>query len=609
MIQATENLPFGNLLLQRFPLQIPKYQRSYAWDEEELDDFIRDITELYTARINNPEKSMPHFFGGIVSVKRTAGGTYSGNEYDVVDGQQRLTTVTLALNALLSGLEQIAEEAISSEPVNAQTARAHADVLHNKYVAYQEVVQGQIRNRYRLNLSKADDVYFKQVLDNAGTARTQASFTRDSHRRIQNAWKIIHAKLIATPILSNSSLSMSDKIARLLTLHSCLTEDCYIIHIISDNHNEAYRLFSILNDRGKNLSDGDLLRSYTLEVLEDHPQQQSSSEAAWDQILGYRDLQVDMFLKAFYPSHQGERAPQRDVATAYRSVFFSFPTPLQASDANIIRDRILEMEKDARAFIDISEGVWPYSNPCVAVWDRDRLQRLVKTLKHTICMPLLLSAYHCLSEIQFAEIVSLLERFSFRYITIVGAHAGRLGNVYNSQARLIRTNPSAYTITSLKAQLQGLQDSHAKDLAFTHDLLEQLSYNAQSMRIIIRYFLSTIEDYYKWYHQGANGKPVPDKTRVFDLNTLTIEHIHAQNPQTPNQPLDMQVHSLPNLSFWGASDNQAASNSSFLTKKSMYQASSVALNRELANLANWDVAEFTSRQQKLIKMALKIFTA
>ena len=610
MIEATENLPFGKLLLQRFPLRIPKYQRAYAWDEEEIDEFIRDIKDLYDMRLSNSGKQMSHFFGGVVSVKRTVAGTRSGDEYDIVDGQQRLTTVTIAINTLLSGFGQVALDATKmSDTSGSQTANAHSDVINSTHLVYPEVEQGQVKHHHRINLSRADDSFFKQILENAGTARTQKSFQRDSHRRLQQAWGHIYESLINKPILSNTSLSISEKIDRLLTVHSCLTVDCYVIHIISDNHHEAYRLFSILNDRGKNLSDGDLLRSYTMEMLEGHNSSQIQTENAWDKILGYKDLEIDSFLKAYYPSHQGKRAPQRDLANEYRETFFKYSSPLTSVQADDVRNRVLDMENDAGAFIEISEGRWPYQTTVLPVWDRDRLQRLTKTLKHTICIPLLLSASRCLSEVQFAEIVHLLERFSFRYITIVGAHASRLGNVYNTQAKLIRQNPSTYNISSLQIELKGLQSTHAKDDKFTAGLLDQLNYGITSNRVIIRYFLSTVEDYYYWYTKGGKGNLSPDKTRLFDINTLTIEHIHAKNPLSLDKDLDPIVNTLGNLSFWGASDNSSAGNKPFNVKCLEYGKSSIALNRNLADLPTWDINELKKRQQLLIDIALKIFSA
>lgn len=615
MIQATENLRFGDLISRRVPFEVPRYQRSYAWDEEEIKEFLQDITELYNARIPPSSSPMSHFFGGIVSVNRQVGGTTHGRIYDVVDGQQRLTTFMLTICAILDGLKSIANDAkTAGDDQISQAAQSYADTSKGDYLFYREVVDYTTEERLRLNLSKADRNFFEQLIKNISDARTRRSFDRDSHRRLQNAWKQISQKLVREPILDSPDLTNREKIDRLLQLRSSMTEDCHIIHIVSDNHQEAYRLFSILNDRGKTLSDGDLLRSYTLENLENYPDRQEHIGEAWDKMLGRTEGQIDDFLRAYYPSHQGKRAPRKELATTYRSTFFDYPRTLeqgQEAEADTIRDRVLAMQRESEAFFDIVEGIWPYPVPSVTAWDVGRLHKLVKVLKHTICIPLLLSTYRRLDEQGFTNLVNLLERFSFRYITIVGVHAGRLGDLYNKHAKSIRDNPTAYSLSGFRSELQTLQTASARESTFANALTDKLVYQTPSMRQIIRYFLSTLEDYYQWYAQGASGDPKPDRTRVFDLNTLTIEHIYPQHPApgTEKPSLEPYIHTVVNLSFWSASDNQAASNSPFSAKQPLYRNSSVALNRELAELTDWDEDALNSRRDRLIAMATAIFTA
>jgi len=615
MIQATENLRFGDLISRRVPFEVPRYQRSYAWDEEEIKEFLQDITELYEARIANPPNHMSHFFGGIVSVNRQVGGTTHGRIYDIVDGQQRLATFMLTTCAILEGLQIIASDAqAAGDNQNSQAAQSYADTTKGDYLFYREVVDYRTEDRLRLTLSKADKIFFDHLIRDIKSARGRHNFDRDSHRRLQVAWKQIFEKLVREPILENAALSYREKIDRILQLRSAMIEDCYIIHIVSDNHQEAYRLFSILNDRGKTLSDGDLLRSYTLENLEYYPGHQEQVGEAWDKMLGSTDVQIDDFLRTYYPSHQGKRAPRKDLATKYRRTFFDFPRTIEQgheADADTIRNRVLAMQRESEAFFDIVEGTWPYAIPSVTAWDRGRLHNLIKVLKHTICIPLLLSAYHHLTEQDFADLVNLLERFSFRYITIVGVHAGKLGDLYNKQAKDIRDDGAKYKLSDFQSNLQTLQAANARDATFANALADKLVYQTPAMRKIVRYFLSTLEDYYQWYQQGKRGSPTPDKTHVFDLGTLTIEHIYPQNP-TPgavDPALAPYTHTVGNLSFWSANDNQAASNNPFQAKQPLYQNSSVALNRELANLQDWNINELRSRQDRLITIAQTIFTA
>lgn len=613
MIVDAENMGFGQLLQTRYPMIIPKYQRAYAWDEEEIDDFIKDINDLYTNRISNKcseSKSMSHFFGGIVSVKRTVAGSDSGNDYDIVDGQQRLTTMTLALIALLQGFEDLALESISNnDSSNHEASNAHQDVINKKYVTYFEVVKNKIDHKMRLTLSKADNDFFVNLVKNQNNARKENSFVRDSHRRLHQAWNKIFEKLIK-PLIGDNSKSISEKIEDLLVIKDCLTVDCNVIHIISDNHQEAYRLFSILNDRGKTLNDGDLLRSHTLEILENFSIYQDQVERAWNNMLSYRDEQIDHFLKSYYPSVTGKRAPQREVASAYREMFFN-KTLLTENDAKEILAHIQEMNKESIAFNEIIEGRWPYQDTIAkaVAWDKDRLARLIKVLKHTLCFPLLLSAYAKLTEKDFAKIINIIERFSFRYITIVRAHAGRLGEIYNKHAREIRLNSNSYNIGSFIGDLKKLQDKYAYDSLFRTNLLEKVRYDESSNRANIKYFLSTLEDYYKWYQYGHSGFPNPNTMTVFDLNTITIEHIYPQNPTIPDLSLSDKVHNIGNLSFWAGDENQKAGNKDFINKKPLYEKSNVQLNRELFSLSVWDIDEFTKRQNRIIDMALKIFTA
>src|SRR5260370_8006040 len=78
------DLRFGEVFAQRPPFQVPKYQRSYAWEDEELKDFVRDLEQLYKARQSQAEKK--HFFGGGGCLQHVAQNGF-GRKYEVIDGQ------------------------------------------------------------------------------------------------------------------------------------------------------------------------------------------------------------------------------------------------------------------------------------------------------------------------------------------------------------------------------------------------------------------------------------------------------------------------------------------------------------------------------------------
>lgn len=604
MIQGTENLRLGDLIYRRVPFVVPKYQRGFAWDEEEIKDFVEDIQKLYDARLRDPSKPKSHFFGGLVSVDRPALGTTTGRIYDVVDGQQRLATFFLTISLLISGLEAVAEQAEAEDArETAQAARSHADTTKNDYLEYKEVVGSSVQARLRLRLSRADDVFFETLVNSGNVAPS-----RDSHRRLRNAQERISEGLIR-PILAASKLAPSKRLENLLGLRTCVTEDCHLIHIVSDDRTEAYKLFAVLNDRGRTLSDGDLLRSYTLELLEGNPKHQDAVEKCWDHILGYSESEIDQFLRAYYPSHLGERAPKRDLAESFRKAFFNHPDPpLGLHGAKEIEARISSMQEESSIFSEISEGRWPYDESAVSSWERDRLGRLIKVLKHTLCLPLLMAAHKHLNEQKFAIVVNLLERFVFRYITMVGCHAGKLAAAYYKHAKELREKGPGYQLGELEAELRTLEVKNSPDDLFEVNFEQKLDYGQSAARLIIRHFLATLEDYMGWYEKGAKGLPTPDTTRVWDLNQITIEHIYPQNPPSPVPALEPQKHNIGNLTFWAPNDNQAAGNSPFSMKKARYDQSHVLLTRELAKLPDWTPEALAERRKRVVQIAKRVFT-
>ncbi len=611
MIKATENLHIGDLISRRVPFVVPKYQRPYAWEEDEINDFIRDLNELYELRISdpNPEHAQSHFFGGIVSVDRPAPNTFTGRFFDVVDGQQRLATVMLTVSLLVKGLEQLANQARSAgEPHTAQTALSHADTIRESYLEYKEVVSSRTQTRIRLRLSRIDETFFEALIKNgssgsngpAGEARQRAS-----QERLLRAWNLIDQQLIQ-PILGDTTLSFADKLDHLLALRSAITEDCYIIHIVSDNVNEAFRLFAILNDRGKSLSEADLLRVHTLELLENYPEQ-DRVEQCWDEMLGLKETDLAQFLRAYYPSYKGVRAPSGDFADHFKKQFFNYRATLQSDQAAELQARVMNMRDESRVFLDISNGDWPFEASRVSEWERVRLSHLIKALKHTLCIPLLLSAYQHLPEAEFSRLIGLLERFVFRYITMVGAHAGRLSEVYYKYATKLRQNEPGYNVTNLQSELATLQRNNAPDSFFEEAMKQKLVYSS-SMRSSLRYFLTTIEYYLLWYNRGAHGNPSPETTRTFDVNQVSIEHIYPQRPASPDPLLDPFKHDIGNLTFWGPSDNTSATNAPFATKRALYGDSMVRLNQELATLTTWDMNALEQRRQRLIDIAKRVFS-
>ena len=590
----TENIKYGDLIHRRAPFVVPPHQRAYAWDDDDIDDFIKDIKALANKRTT--ENSHQHFFGGIVCVNHFVPESPEGNRYLVIDGQQRLATFSMVLALIVRELEQIAQQA-------GEQQSGHAKNIRSRYLEDQSVDDhGQELNQPRLVLSKVDKDFFADLLWNPRPPRS----IRASHRLLKSAWNKLREGLIIDR--SSTEMPLEDRRTNLLNLLTVITDGCHIIHIISNDRREAYRLFMTLNDRGKSLSAGDLLKSHTLELLEGHDDSQENVEENWREILKVGDKKVEAFLRVYLPSRIGERAGRLTLYDDFCDKIFSFDGTVSQAESTKISHEIHEMLHESITYNKIVKGDWPYEDSTTSMWYRNRLSRLSnsKILKHTLCYPLLLAAKHCLPENRFAEIVQILELFIFRYVIICKAHAGKLAETYYRHCLKIRQQVENYSVEDLRTDLRGLIEGDASDSLFRSSLDEKLVYKSSASPKIL-HFLSTLEDYRSWYDSGHRGTPKPYITSVFDISSLEVEHIYPQNARNTNTDLEPLKHNLGNLSFWSGDENNAVSNANFPDKKTSYARSSVSLNRDLADLDTWNRKNLQERERKLVDMAVKIF--
>ncbi|NJN35181.1 MAG: HNH endonuclease [Saprospiraceae bacterium] len=230
--------------------------------------------------------------------------------------------------------------------------------------------------------------------------------------------------------------------------------------------------------------------------------------------------------------------------------------------------------------------------------------------QNTKCMPLLLAAAN-LDHKMFSEIVNIIERMMFRYTSICGQHHQFITDIYEAEAVNIRTNTGGYNLNNLKTKLQNLLNSRADDRLFRASLDSLIYKKNGGSNKPLKYFLITLEDYWRWFHEdGAVGQPVcKDKSRLYAFGDTTIEHIYPYSAvgATFDASIDELKNTIGNLTILGLTDNVAGANDSFIVKLPIFRASSVSMNHELTSLSLWNRAEVLKRTEKLKDMAVKIF--
>ena len=222
-------------------------------------------------------------------------------------------------------------------------------------------------------------------------------------------------------------------------------------------------------------------------------------------------------------------------------------------------------------------------------------------------MPLLL-ALQLLEPRKFAATVASIERFVFRYKTIGNVHIGKMTKLYLSHAKKIRETKD-YSTKDLRADLTSLVEKAVPDSVFKANLSE-MKYLRRGGNGHIRYFLMALEDYTKWYSDGANGVPrCKDKTRVFDVWNTTLEHVYPSSAeeQEKDQMLEAVKDTIGNLTICGPGENNNLANKGFAEKRSIFANSGLQLNRNIAERNDWTATDVEKRADLLLEMALKVF--
>jgi hypothetical protein len=596
--------PVGQFFKYQPVYRVPAYQRSYSWEQLEIEDFIRDLETCYDKR--KYDSNIVHFFGQIVCIEDRIQGTFDLPSFQLVDGQQRIVTFTLLVLALLNIYRTIITENDGEQDFINQKGVLASRIkdLTSRYIIFNKEIAEELLDINVLELSNRDRVFYRAFIQDIDTEPE-----RESHKLIKLAYDMIRAKVDEITMSGN----IKDRLGNLKMVEQILENDFCILNMITNDRKAAFKLFQVLNNRGKNLTEGDLLRAESLRILEPHQANQLIVEDAWDNILEDTPQLTERFLRAIYGSYKGQKASTNSLFNEFLTAFipqYEYEN-IEATNAQDVQDNIKGLEKDIITLRKLNNGQWPYDprNP-VEHWDRNRLTFIVQAFDHIECLPYLLSA-NLLDHKLFNDIVQTLERFIFRYLIVGNQYIGDLITIYNEEAKIIRDNPTGYTLANLNQKLQPLED-RVNDEMFSR-LLEDFKYQKTGGKSNkpVKYFLLTIEYYYRWFKEGAAGVPTClDKERVYDFVDSTIEHIYPHNAGggTINADLEPLKNSIGNLTILGNADNRTGDNDNFAVKKPVYESSSLMMNRDdISVIADWTKVVVDARNLRLKEMACRIF--
>ncbi|OEE98617.1 DUF262 domain-containing protein [Vibrio crassostreae] len=582
---------------------IPKYQRAYAWKEEQVNDFVKDLESAFDKRFSG--RSKQHFFGGVISVMSQYPGTHNVNQYEVIDGQQRLSTFNILANIILFKYRDLLEEAIQDGNHDLQEkCRTQINDLEPRFLEFCQIIGDDNKQVKTFKMSRRDNEFYSKLI-----RKIEVIPTKDSHFRLQHAFSEISNK-VGNLVEADS---LSDKFIRLSVMERILATDFKILHLVTTNRQDAYQLFQVINDRGTSLTDADLLRCKILELMEGNDEYQDEAEVILDEIVSHE--KTEEHLAWAYEAKLGERPKSGAIFDNYIDNYFELSNleEVDVTGLNKLLEQTKELGKQISLIRELVDCQWPFPAQLpVEGWDRDRLSVLIDYLGNTAAIPLLVASKK-LGHVKFSQIVSMLERFFFRYKMMCNGHNTQLKNIYTKHVKIIESDPENYDLNSLKVDLNSAIDAKANDELFLWSI-DELNYSKADKKKI-KHLLSMVSQYGRWVDSGENSSPkCMDKTVIIDRREgSTIEHIYpkglGEGDDGFQAPLESLKNKLGNLCILSTSDNQLVDTDPFEEKKQVFSNSSLYLTRKVSEYPIWEQEKSLDYLDYIKQSALKIFVA
>ena len=584
--------PFGfadhtiGSLLSLHKMIIPEMQRPYAWKMQEANELISDIQRLMNSKSavgQNPQ----HFFGVMVVL------SVAGNRDEVIDGQQRITTVSILLAEVKKALKGLEEKCLTLQRVNAKNqpqALHYGNVAAGCSATYTPISNflqfhdgfnndGTVKFSPRLLVSREIHLTFESLINGGdGKVIAEQSMPAKNLRAIAEHFKdeVVEPK-------SNQNYAPLETLNYLKLLLDSLTLGLVVVRLDTPAAGAAYELFESLNARGIPLNTLDLLKVWMLAVFS---QAQVNGKQVSDAMRGMASDDIDSqlaFFEDFY-SARCLKAPPKKISSSNPKKFaidarrYLFKDPSHVTGpVHLTNTQLTTHISSEVSYMSELTPVWfalkglsargshlppKFTSHQHHQWLSNRLDHLLNVLKHQNGYPFLTVAADISSNNpqDFIDLVHDLERFFFRYRTICGGPEKKITETYWGFLGDIEAN-KRFNPKKIKMDLTALLSVHAPDALFRQKLLEKLDYRKAGSRNVMKYFFETLDEY--------SGSPTPMlRAGKLNLGEWHLEHIVPQNPATGSPALgEDDLHSIGNLCLLDPPINNKLSNMDFAAKK------------------------------------------
>ncbi|WP_120973384.1 DUF262 and DUF1524 domain-containing protein [Helicobacter pylori] len=529
---------------------IPIYQRLYSWKKEQCEQLWDDII-----KIGGNDKMNGHFIGSILYV---LDGNTPSSPLLIIDGQQRLTTITLLLIALKNH---------SSDEV--------------------EILEKFSRKKiesYLINSDKDGDKKFRLILSESDKDTLLSLIDKNKRKPSEPSVKIVeNFELFEKWISENTD--------KLETIFKGLKK-LMIVWIALEKGDDPQLIFESMNSKGIELTQADLIRNYIVMETEGEKQEDFYNQywRAMEEDFKQNEKLFDRFVRHYLTIKTGKIPKEKRVYEAFKHY--------QQKEGIEIEDLLKDLQKYCGYFCQIAFKK-------EADKDLNKALSFLVDLEMDVVYPLLLELYSdysdgVLSKQDFTPIIALTESYLCRR-AVCGFGSNGLNKIFPSFTKKIDKNQYLESMKAHFLLLETTTGKFPKDSDFRDSLITK---ELPKKKKEIRYFLERLENF--------------DTKEPVNTQKCSIEHIM---PQTLTEEWerdlgenfqaihDKYLHTIGNLTLTGY--NEKYSNKPFQEKRDVekgFKQSPLRLNQGLKNLESFGEKEIEKRASDLADWALKIWT-
>lgn len=471
-------------LFNRTRYNIPRNQRKYVWDQRNWKELFEDISIV----AENP-KQPPHFIGSIVL--KDEGREQGISRYTIIDGQQRIMTLTIFLVSIMYmlKLEHMEDDFNGTQQyVMAKNDKNNEIMIVNaeQYASFENILN---------NIITSDEAILRQK--NVRTFFDALNLNRNRDKHIVDAF-VSYVGYIKEKLNAPNNTKLY-----LLKLRDALISTKYV-SIIASSDEDSYTIFEILNARGIDLEDHELLKNYIMRFVQPEEDRDKAKDY-WNGIETKLGKHLSKFIKHYAVHKYG---------------YIANLSPYKTIQQGTKGKNTSELLKD---IMQKSDYYYKIVNPMITGEDPNcskteyKIFEFFKKRRQEQLRPILLSLLHCvhnglLSTTKYEKILLILYNFFICYNLIGKQNSNRLTDIINKYARKLEEGYSdtvlAEFIQSLKNKLPPRENfiNLFKDIGWSH---HSGYYDGDDNKNRVKIVLETFEYFLSGYCD----------------NDFTIEHV------------------------------------------------------------------------------------